>query len=266
MSCNNDKTKDFWNDWSDEYYNEHCTQIVIEKIIKNPEVAFQRKTFEVIKKHFPDLKGKRICVPASGDNTAVFAFHLLGAKVTSVDISSQQLKNAQAIALKNKWDIEFVCEDSMIFNKVKTNEYDLVYTSNGAHVWISDLQLMYKNFNRVLKENGFYILFETHPFIRPFDDSKENITVAKPYENIGPFGEVPNYAWRIQDFINNSILAGFTIKNIEEFHSEVGSLSAHSWWYKSEEEAKRDNHQKHDWTKNPWAALPQWFVVCSQKI
>jgi hypothetical protein len=59
-----------------------------------------------------DLEGKRVCVPASGDNTAVFAFHLLGARVTSTDISAEQLKNAQTIALEHGWGIEFICEDN----------------------------------------------------------------------------------------------------------------------------------------------------------
>jgi len=34
-----------------------------------------------------ELKGKKICVPSSGDNHVVFAFALLGAKVTSCDIA-----------------------------------------------------------------------------------------------------------------------------------------------------------------------------------
>ena len=165
-----------WDSWSREYYAKYDTQEIIEKIIRDPVSAFPRKTFELIQKYMGDLQGKRVCVPASGDNTAVFAFHLLGAKVTSTDISSEQIKNAQTIATKYGWDIEFMCEDSLDFRKGNSGEYDLVYTSNGVGVWISDLEVMYKNFYRVLKDKGYYIMFETHPFDRLFDSNQETIT------------------------------------------------------------------------------------------
>ena len=255
----------WWDSRSHDYYATCDTPEIIAKIIHDPGCAFPRQTFELIQMHLGDLRGKRVCVPASGDNTAVFAFHLLGARVTSTDISSEQIKNAQAIAMKNGWDIEFICEDNLDFRKVKSTEYDLVYTSNGVGVWISDLEKMYRNFYRVLKDDGYYMMFETHPFDRPFDSNQETITVIKRYDDIGPFGEVPNYHWRIEDFMNALISAGFLVKAMQELHSEVGSLSSHNWWYKSCEEAETDHHKKHDWRQNPWAALPQWLSICVQK-
>ncbi len=90
----NQVIKHWWDSRSREYYAESDTQEIIEKIIYDPGCAFPRKTLELIQEHLGDLQGKRVCVPASGDNTAVFAFHLLGAKVTSTDISSEQIKNA----------------------------------------------------------------------------------------------------------------------------------------------------------------------------
>lgn len=266
MNGNNNIVKEYWDNSSDEYYKENNTKSIISKIIENPTLAFQKKTFNIIQKCFPDLKGKKICVPSSGDNIAAFAFHLMGAQVTSIDISSEQIKNARRIADQHGWNIEFVCQDSMDLSNIPNNEYDLVYTSNGVHVWISNLKVMYTNFNRILKDNGIYILFETHPFIRPFDDSSEQIVIRKVYEDIGPFGDVPNYGWRMQDFINSLISSKFIIKELEEFHPEVGDLSNHSWWYKSEIEAEKDNNKKFDWKQNPWAALPQWFTLCSQRL
>src|SRR5690606_36066970 len=112
-------------------------------IIQQPESAFHKTTFAMIRKAFPSLEGKRICVPSSGDNHAVFAFHLMGAKVTSCDISQRQLDNSAAIAREHGWDIEFICDNTMELGKVRNGEYDFVYTSNGVHVWISDLAAMY---------------------------------------------------------------------------------------------------------------------------
>jgi SAM-dependent methyltransferase len=259
----NSEIKDSWNRTSDDYYRQHVSDRVMDIIEKDPARAFPKKVYSTIHSCFPDLRGKRVCVPSSGDNSAVFGFHLLGAKVTSADISERQIYNAQRIAMKKGWEIEFVCEDSMAFGQIKSNEYDLVYTSNGVHVWISDILRMHRNFYRVLHDGGYYIMFETHPFIRPFDDSQPSITVKKPYEEIGPFGNVPNYEWRVQDIFNAAIDANLTIRHMEEFHPEIGDLD--SWWYKTLEESEADNHRKFDWKLNPWAVLPQWISFSAIK-
>ncbi|WP_028551508.1 class I SAM-dependent methyltransferase [Paenibacillus sp. UNC451MF] len=115
------------------------TEEAIAKIITRPESAFHPTTYLMIQEAFPDLHGKRICVPSSGDNHAVFAFHLMGAKVTSCDISERQLENSANIAHKHGWDIEFICDDTMKLDKIDSGKYDFVYTSNGVHVWINNL-------------------------------------------------------------------------------------------------------------------------------
>jgi SAM-dependent methyltransferase len=254
---------DSWNQTSDDYYKRYISARVLDIIEKDPSRAFPDKVYSIIHNSLPDLHGKRVCVPSSGDNMAVFGFYLLGAKVTSADISERQIYNAQRIAIQKGWDIEFVCEDSMDFGQIKSDEYDLVYTSNGVHVWISEVLRMYRNFHRVLHDGGSYIMFETHPFIRPFDDSQPAITVKKPYEEIGPFGEVPNYHWRVQDILNAAINADFAIRQMEEFHPEIGDLD--SWWYKTLEESEADNYSKFEWKQNPWAVLPQWLSLRATK-
>lgn len=265
MFIDNSKTKAHWDSYSDEYYKRNDNEATIERIIKDPACAFQKRTFEIIRRFYPDLRGKKICVPSSGDNTAVFAFYLMGARVTSADISAEQIKNAHRVAEKHGWDIEFICQDSMDLQSIKSNEYDLVYTSNGVHVWISDLKRMYNEFNRILNQQGHYILIETHPFIRPFDDDNEIITVKRLYEDIECLNVVPNYLWRVQDFVNSLIAASFNIRELAEFHPDKGDLCNHCWWYRTDEEAAMDNYKKFDWKQNPWAALPQWLSICAQK-
>ena len=66
------------------------------------------------------------------------------------DLSEKQIENAKRIADKNGWAIEFLCQDSRKLDKIGSDTYDLVYTSNGVHVWIDDLPGMYANFHRVL--------------------------------------------------------------------------------------------------------------------
>jgi len=262
-----DIIKNNWNNESDEYYQRDIDNY--DKIIENPERAFPINLYPLIKKYIGDLHGKKVCVPSSGDNIAAFGFHLLGAKVTSCDIAENQLKNAKILADKyNFKNIEFVCQDSMKLDKIKDDEYDLVYTSNGAHIWIDDLPGMYKNFYRVLKPGGYNIFFETHPMIRPFDNSTYEVKIDRLYENVGPDDvNDPEYIWRTQDIVNAVISGGFRIKEMQEFHSLREDLTSHNYLHIREEH--KDSFKWHgdtfDWKVNPWAALPQCLCLCSQK-
>lgn len=256
---NNTLIRDDWDNYSDEYYaKEYKNTDTLDIIKKTPHKVFPSKVWERIQYFYPDLKGLNICVPSSGDNLVVFAFHLLGANVTSCDISSNQIKNAQKIAENNNWNIEFKVLDSMDLSSIANESYDLVYTSNGAHVWISDLSLMYNGFNRILKNGGRYIFFETHPFIRPFDDSTNELKIIKSYDKIGPFGDIPNYLWRVQDFTNSLIQSGLTINAMDELFAEKDIIGA-SWWESSEWDEKSDINI------NPYAALPQWISFYTAK-
>ena len=252
-----------WNNRSDDYYKD--IQNGLDMIFEKAERAFPAPVWGMIRRTFPDLHGKRVLVPSSGDNIAVFGFHLLGASVTSCDFAERQLVNAKRIADNNSWDIEFIIQNSMDLEKILDGAYDLVYTSNGVHVWIPDLPKMYGNFRRVLKPGGVYIMFETHPFIRPFDDSGPELAVEKPYTETGPFvsGEYTEFAWRVMDLFNAVWDAGFTMTHMDEIHSQPGDYD--DWFYSNQEAAKVDNYRKYDWKQNPWAVLPQWISFTAKK-
>jgi len=257
--------KERFDDRSDKYYSN--IQIGLDIITQNPKNGFPAVVWDMIYQNFPNLHGKRVIVASSGDNIAAFAFHLLGAKVTSCDLSDNQLNNAKRISDKNCWDIEFIQQDSMKLDKIPNDTYDLLYTSNGVHVWIHDLLGMYKNFHRVLKPGGRYIMGEIHPFIRPFDKRHmhNKLVVNKSYSEIGPHPNegVFTYHWRIQDFVNNISNAGFHITRMEEFTSNVECWD--SGIYKNEAEAIADDYRKCDWKVNEWAALPEWIGLSAVK-
>ena len=236
----------------------------VKKLIANPTWAFSQPVWAMISKEFPDLHGKRVLVPSSGDNAAVYAFHMLGADVTSADISEQQLANAKTVADAYGWNIPFVCDDSMALSKFGDSEFDLVYTSNGVHIWINDLPKMYENFNRVLKPDGKYIMFEVHPIIRPFgNDEVPVLSVRKPYEQTDQSDDVQQFGWRVMDIFNAVSDRGFVITHMEEFHPQKTDHSI--WFYRSHEAAEADDYRMFDWQYNPWAVLPQWIGFTARK-
>jgi SAM-dependent methyltransferase len=259
-----EKNRNCWNDGAAQYSVREHDDATINRILENPASAFHKTTWELILATFPSLEGKRVCVPSSGDNHAVFAFARLGARVTSCDISEKQLANAETVAKRCGLDIDFVKADTMTLENVPSDTYDFVYTSNGVHVWINDLSGMYHSIHRVMKSGASYIMYEIHPFHRPFDGKNlEQLTVIKPYSNTGPFeSEVEvTFGWRIQDIVNAMLDAGLMLRHMEEMHAEINyedpdwitynqKLLEHGRVYD-----KLEVEQMYDWRVNPMAAL-----------
>ena len=265
-----EKNKISWNKGAAAYSAFNHSERFMKRILENPANAFHHTTWEVIQKYVPDLRGKKICVPSSGDNQAVFAFAMLGANVTSCDISENQLANAERVAKQYGWhqSIEFVCSDTMKLDGIADNAYDFVYTSNGVHVWIDDLPGMYRNIHRIMKPGGIYIMYEIHPFLRPFD---AQVKIKKPYDATGPFdnGEEVTFAWRVMDFQNAILDSGLRLAHVEEMFAEKD----YDWpfWIPYREIAKgatatrEEVDRMSDWHNNPMAALPNWICLTAKK-
>lgn len=259
--------KDSWNKISDsDWYNNYRTDEAIKTIIDNPASAFHPTVLALLEEQLGDFRNKKILVPSSGDNHAVFAFHLLGAKVFSTDISENQIKHAKDIANKQGWDIEFAVENTMKLNSISNNVFDMVYTSNGAIVWIDDLYSMFNNIWNKLKNDGIYVFYDIHPFTRPFSDGdpadSTKIIIKKPYDNT-QVGE-NQYHWRIQDLFNNLFKSNFLINRIEEMYPELGT-----YWFESTGGRKNLTDEQlrnlYDWKSNPLAAIPAWLAVSAKK-
>ncbi|MCR5296500.1 MAG: class I SAM-dependent methyltransferase [Clostridiales bacterium] len=255
-----DQIRSFWNETSDsEWYRSLRTDEAIGRLKGNPESAFHPAVMELIRKYLPEMNDRRILLPSSGDNHAAFAFAMMGARVTSADISERQLENASAIAGRLCLDIEFVCDDTMKLNHIRDRDYDMVYTSNGTLSWISDIDSMNRNIARVLKTGGYYVLYDMHPFNRPFSgEAWKEPCIVKSYQDV-----FPELHWRLQDIVNSQIGAGMGICEL----AELPALDASFWFTYDELRGKKPEEIGgiNDWKKNPMAALPAWVALVSRK-
>lgn len=254
------QVKDSWNETADSaWYQSLRTDEKIEALVKEPANAFHPSVYQLINKYVPDLHGKKVLLPSSGDNHAAFAFALLGAEVTSADISEKQLQHAQEIANKLKLNICFVCDDTTQLSNIEDNRFDLVYTSNGTHTWIANIVTMYKNIHRVLKPTGLSIMYDIHPFNRPFlGEPWKEPKIIKSYEET-----MPHCHWRVQDLVNAMIWAQLSIKEMEELQAVNASF-----WFSYDELLKQNTDEMkriNDWEYNPMAALLAWISIVAQK-
>lgn len=263
-----DKNQTNWDSFSESYLRYKHSNKFVQPILDNPTTAFEPAAWAQIHQHFPSLAGKRVCVPSSGDNYAVLAFALMGAQVTSCDISPAQLQAGQHLAEKLGLNIEFIQADTMRLNGLPDAAFDLVYTSNGVHVWLNDLPAMYRNVCRVLKKNGVYVMCDIHPFQRPFNNDMQ---IIKPYENTGPFEDetTVNFAWRVQDFLNAMADSGLRILHMEELPARKDYVTP---FYLSLEDVvsgvtvdPAEVDRLYDWQQNPIMALPAWMCLTCRK-
>ncbi|MEI6520226.1 MAG: class I SAM-dependent methyltransferase [bacterium] len=177
------------------------------------------------------ISGKSVCVLGSGDNVAVFALAGMGASVTSVDISEEQLHIAAERAHEVNANINFIRADVTNLSEIPDNIFDLVYTGGHVAVWVSDLRAYYREAVRILKPGGKLIINEYHPFRRcmqydnsyqyfnhgPFQfDNAEDIPYAEP-------GYLPSYEfhWTVSDFVNAVIDADAALLQLHEIGDEA---------------------------------------------
>lgn len=63
------QVKDDWNKTADsDWYKSHRTDAMVNELLNAPATAFHPTVYALINKYFPDLKGKKILLPSSGDN------------------------------------------------------------------------------------------------------------------------------------------------------------------------------------------------------
>lgn len=254
------QVKDGWNETADStWYQSLRTEERIAALKGDPASAFHPQVSQLMQKHLGAFRGKQVLLPSSGDNHAAFALALLGAEVTSADISERQLENAEAIAGRLGLTIRFVCEDTMKLTAIESGAYDLVYTSNGTHSWIVELDEMYRQIHRVLKPFGFSIMYDVHPFHRPFTDEPwKEPQIRKSY-----FDGQAELHWRVQDLVNAMSGAGLQIREM----AELPAVDASFWFTYDElvQQSAETVEHINDWQHNPMAALPAWISIVAQK-
>lgn len=229
-----------------------------------PQLAFEGEALEQINQAFPDLRDRRVCVVGSGDNYAAFALAAAGAHVTSVDISEQQLAIARERAQILALNIEFVRADATELSALHQGSFDLVVSTNGLFVWISDLAQLFAAVHGILRQHGSYVFYDVHPFLRPWLEQMSPLSMEKPYWDTGPFvyedmGRHYEFHWTIEAIVNSLAGAGFVLKRIRE----TAAKSPRFWQNFSYGPSSETEWL--DWKKNPRAGLPSWLTVAAKK-
>lgn len=94
-----------------------------------------------------------------------------GATVTGVDISDEAIAFARQLATDA--GIRATFERADVYDWLKAQpgaQFDLVFSSYGAVIWLSDLEAWARGITHVLKPGGRFVLVEFHPLLGALDD------------------------------------------------------------------------------------------------
>ncbi len=245
--------KDFWEAESENWSRAADRRGTWRRCPTEPELVLSDMELH----YLAGMVGKRVCVLGSGDNQVVFALAGLGALVTSVDISKNQLQVAQQRSRELGLFIEFVQADVTNLSALTSGSFDAVYTGGHVAVWVADLLKYYAESARILTSGGLLMISEYHPFRRIWKESKTTLSVKSRYLDRGPFeyeytgnilsrksGSLKSYEyhWTIADYVNSVISSGCRILFVDEFGEDVN-----------------------DWEGAPLAGLPEFLLIVARK-
>ncbi len=229
-----------WNVTSKSYQEGIDREGIWDRLPKEPGLFFCEDELKAL----ADVKGKKACVLGSGDNHAVLALAGMGARVTSVDISENQLEGARRRARKLGLDVAFVRSDVCDLAMLESGSYDVIYTGGHIAVWVSDLKRYYREAVRILKTGGLFIANEYHPFRRLWKEDPDSLKLEFRYFDRGPHsyddsrdfpgeveGSLPSHEfhWTIEDYVSAMTEPGCRLLLLKEYGDgrqqfEVGDL------------------------------------------
>jgi len=186
------------------------------------------------KKLFRDVEGKKVLCLAAGGGQQSVVFSLLGADVTVCDISISQLELDEKAALYYGYEIKTINSDMRDLSLLENSYFDIVYQPVSL-CFVPDIEKVYSEAYRVLKNNGIYSVNHCNPSTYPvwFEGGKNGwdgigYRIAEPYicgeikidengnENMTIGEGIGEFRHSLSDIFNKLIEAGFIIEGVLE--------------------------------------------------
>jgi SAM-dependent methyltransferase len=229
-----ESNKHAWGQLSEEHYH------YFKKALLN-------KTYQLnkhIHAEIGDLTGKKVIHLQCNTGADTIMLAQLAEGAVGVDIVPDNILYAEKLAHEmGATNASFIESDIMNFMEKHNEKYDVVFVSEGAIGWLPDLNKWGQTIRHLLKDDGYVYIFEGHPIVLMFDESKlsKGITEIKyPYfkkspdidNTIGGYAaetkqNVETYFWmyKTSDILNALISAGLHIEFFHEFQENFYDIN-----------------------------------------
>lgn len=104
-----------------------------------------------------------------------------GATVTGLDFSAESVRIARELSTRTGIAAEFVQADVLDAAEAIGATFDLVYTTRGVLMWVSDLDRWADNCARLLHLGGTFYLLDIHPLAMVLNPNDSGFELASSY-------------------------------------------------------------------------------------
>jgi len=189
-----------------------------------------------IQNEIGDLTGKKVIHLQCNTGADTIMLAKIADSAVGVDLVPDNILYAKKLVHDvNVTNVDFIESDIMELTKKHNEKYDVVFVSEGAIGWLPDLMKWGQTVRHLLKDDGYFYIFESHPISLMFDESKLNAGITEikyPYfkenpdvdDTIGGYASetkqgVETFFWqyKISDVLNSLIAAGLHIEYFHEF-------------------------------------------------
>ena len=182
---------------------------------------------------FGDVRGKDVLCLASGGGQQVPVLAAAGAKVTSFDLSDEQLRKDQEVASREGLSIRCVRGNMADLSALDDASFDLVFHP-ASNSYAREVRPVWRECHRVLRPAGALLAGFMNPAVFLFDHdeadksgelvvrhslpfSEESLPADKLAAKVGA-GEPLGFSHSLADQIGGQLEAGFLLAGLYEDH------------------------------------------------
>ena len=186
----------------------------------------------VVRLMMKDAKGKNVLCLAGGGGQQSAVFSLIGANVTVLDLTPEQLESDQKAARHYGYEVTTVQGDMRDLSVLPEAHFDRVYQPIST-LFIPDLCELYREVARVIKPNGLYHSQYAVPLLymaeaQPWDGTGYTLRITQPYQrgaifeaedgkmNFSEGKSFAEFHHLLSDIINGQIAEGLSIRGVWE--------------------------------------------------
>ena len=180
-----------------------------------------------------DIKGKTAIDLGCGGGQNAIALSRIGAKVTAVDFSHEQIRLAENLASDHNVAIDFITGEISDLSFLAKSGFDIAISA-CAIAYVQDIESAFAEVFRILKPSGKFILSDMNPLQYIIDEIEGGVEFnhTYPHEPIllkwrWEFDELKrapgfmHYVRSIPHYHNTLTAAGFTVSKILEPQSTL---------------------------------------------
>ena len=158
------------------------------------------------------IGGLRAIDLGCGGGQNAIAMAKAGARVTAVDFSASQLKQAESLAGQHNVDINFTLSDVAAVPQLPDSLFDIALSA-CAMAFVKQIEQAFSEAYRILRPWGRFFLSVMHPFQYIVDGEEGSMYFNSPYPHIS---RLLKWSW---DFPGKSIDFRHYLRPVSEYHN-----------------------------------------------